>query len=383
MTAFIYLFLKNPSMKSFSELIANIEELEYSDTLLQEYKSNFDTLIQTEEPEVIEKALKEHPKHFMCIAPLLVGSWSLLHRFGDIYNLLNEIDLSGECRRLDYFNGKLIKYYYLCLKFLEKPMDRLYAILNTNREYGNEYSVAVATNAVLDIQINNHVYMIIHEKIQDPQERCKYCFYLGVIYLIQGEYDTALRYLDESDISNESPKLDLYIKKYTIVCKLLLSDYTIFYPYDGRLRPYFSLIGCMKRGDIEKFYRLIEENKEEYFRMNLYFVIRRLMENLGQEGLRKIAMCYSRIKIEDINRILGVNVNYLIHKTIKEGSVRGWVENGIFYSQNEGFSKMQFGEQIRRVVGVRKGIEKKMKYPAIVPLSYEKVFEGEIKQQGL
>lgn len=367
-------------MKSLAELAANLEGLEYDDILMQEYKDSYDAIIRTEDPEDIENLVKENPRYFLCIAPLLVGSWFMLHRFQDIYNLLCEIDLLGQDRHLDYFNGKLIKYYYQSLKFLGKPIDHLYTILSTNKEYGNEYSVAIATNAILDSQINNHIYTVLEESISDPEERCKYCFYLGIIYLVRGEYAKALRHFDESDILNNSKKVELYVKKYTIVCKLLLSDYSVFYPYEEELRPYFSLIGCVKRGDIETFYKLIDEHRDEYFRMNLYFIVRRLVQNLVQEGLRKITVCYSRIKVADINRILGVDVNYLIHKTIKEGYVRGYVEDGIFYSQNGDVYRTHCGEQIRRAVEVRRSIEKKMKYPEIVPLCYEKVFEGEVKQ---
>jgi 26S proteasome regulatory subunit N3 len=366
-------------MKTLVELAENLEALEYDDSLLKEYKDNYDTIIKSESPEAIEELLRKNPKYFLCIAPLLVGSWSLLHRFQDIYDLLYEIDLLGQDRRMDYFNGKLIKYYALSLKFLNKPVDHLYLIRSTNKEYGNEYSVAVTTNAILERQITNHIYTTIDENVTDTLERSKYCFYLGLIYLIQGDYPKALKYLDECDILNESKKLELYIKKYTIVCKLLMSEYTLFYPYDDELCPYFSLIGCIKRGDIAVFYKLLEEHKEEYFKVNLYFVIRRLSQNLIQEGLRKITACYSRIKVQDINKILGMDVDYLIHKTINEGFIKGYVENGIFYSQQGNIGNGHCGEQIRKTIEVKRNIENKMKYPEIVPLSYEKIFENEVK----
>lgn len=366
-------------MLTIEKLEENLEAFEHDETLIQDYKDSYESLIRSGDPETLENLMKKHPEHFLCIAPLVIGSWFMHHRFQDIYNLLKEVELLGSDRHMDYFNSKLIKYYYQSLKFLEKPIDQLYTILATNKEYGNKYSIAVTTNAILDCQINNHIYTVVEEDMVDVEERCRYCLYLGVIELVRGEYKTALRHFDESDILNTSKKIEMLLKKYTIVCKLLLSDYAVFYPYSEELRPYFSLIGCVKRGDVSQFYRLLEEHRKEYFGMNLYFVIRRLLQVLVQEGLRKITVCYSRIRVSDISDILGTKVEYLIRKTMKEGHVQGRIEDEIFYGQNGELKRTYCGGPVRRAVEVRKMIEKNMRYPEVVPLSYEKVFEGEVK----
>ncbi|KAM0681355.1 26S proteasome non-ATPase regulatory subunit 3 [Glugoides intestinalis] len=353
-------------MRSLVEIIT---EMETERQESEEYKKNYDLLIKRESPEDMENLLNEKPERFFYVAPLLAGSWLLKHRFEDIYNLLEKVDLSGEDRKMDFFNGKLIKCYYQSLKHLGKPVDTLYKILCTNREYGNDYSVAVTTNAILDCQLNAHIYEQLDANITDPEERCKYCFYHGVIFLIRGEYKKALKFFDECDVLN-STKMDLLLKKYIITCKLLLGDYNLFYPYEEGLIPYFSLIGCVKRGDVELFYTLLDEHRQEYFGMNLYFVIRRLLQNVVQEGLRRIALCYSRIKVSDISEILGVNVGHLIHNVVKD---MGIVEAGVFYSTNTNLLNTHCGEQVCRAVEARKSIEKLMKYPEIVPLSYEKI----------
>lgn len=367
-------------MKTLEAIASDLEALEFDDKALDDYRSSFDAIIRKESPETIEKMVQERPDSFVVLAPLLAGSLFMLHRFQDIHDLVSPMDLSGASRHLDYFNGKLIKYYYLSLKYLDRPMLPLHALLVSNREYGNAYSTAVLVNCILDHQVNNHIYQEIDESIVDNEERSRYCFYHGVIKLVKGDYAQALRNFDECDILNRSPHLESMIRKHVIVTKLLLDDHQIFYPFKDDLRPYFSLIGAVRRAEIDVFYRLLEEHRDEYFRTNLYFVIRRLMQNLIQEGLRKVAVCYSRIHAQDINAILGINAEYLLHKTIREGTIHGYLKNGIFYSLHGNEERIRCGESVRKAIEVRNTLRHMIKYPEITPLTYEKVFENELKK---
>lgn len=367
-------------MKTLEAIASDLEALEFDDKALDDYKNSFDAIVRKESPDAIEKMVKDHPDSFAVLAPLLAGSLFMLHRFQDIYDLLSPVDLSGASRHLDYFNGKLIKYYYQSLKYLDKSMLPLHDLLASNREYGNTYSTAVLTNCILDYQVNSHIYQEIDEPIVDNEERSRYCFYHGVIKLVKGDYAQALTNFDECDILNRSVHLESMIKKHVIVTKLLVGDYSIFYPFRDDLRPYFSLIGAVRRAEVDVFYRLLEEHRDEYFRTNLYFVIRRLIQNLIQEGLRKIAVCYSRIRVCDINRILGVNAEYLVYKTIREGVIHGYLEDGIFCSLYGNEGKVHYGECVRKAIEVRNTLGHMIRYPEIVPLTYEKVFENELKK---
>lgn len=369
-------------MKTLDKLMMQLETFQFDEKAVEEYKNSFQSIIENESPETIEKLINENPDSYSILLPLQAGCLFMLHRFKDIHTLISPLDLSGIDRHLDYFNGKLIKYYYQSIKYLGLPIDHLYTLLVKNREYNNPYSVSVLVNSILDFQINNHIYQEIEEDITDNFERSRYCFYHGIICLVKGDYTKALSFFDESDILNKERELGLFLKKFIIVNKLLLSDYSIFYPYSKELSPYFSLIGAIKRAEVDVFYKLLEEHKEEYFKMNLYFIIGRLIQNLIQEGLRKITVCYSRILVKDINEILGINVDYLIHKTIKEGTIQGYVQDGVFYSMNLENLSPNFGEGIRKAVTTRNIIQGIMRYPEIVPLSYEKIFSGELKKEN-
>ena len=366
-------------MDQYREIITNIQDLGTDDSLMALYRESFEAIIRAVEPETIYEAIQDSPDDLFRIAPLYAGSLFVLHRFQGIYDFLCNFDLCGSDRSADYFNGKLLKYYYTSLKYLGRGIDSLYRLMATNREYGNEYSVSVLTNCILDFQINNDVYMGVDDEVSigDAEERAKYCFYSGIVCLVNGEYGRALAAFNEADILNKSRGLELKIKKYTIVSKLLLSDFSIFYPYMDELRPYFSLIGSIRRADLCTFNEVLETHRAEFFSLNLFYVVRRLLSNLLQEGLRKISICYSRISVADINEILGVNVDYLLHSTIKSKFIRGYVEDGIFHSQNSRGSRLSIGDRIAEVVGVRSGILGMMTYPEITPLTYETYLERE------
>lgn len=366
-------------MATLLEIASIFNNTEYDDNSLQEYRNLFEETARTETPESISDFINKNPDSFFCIAPILTASLYHRERYQEILDYTRNIDLSGQNRSLDFFNGKLIKYFHLSLKHLDKPVDQLYRIMSTNKEYGNEYSIAITTNAILDSQINNHIYETIHQNIVDREERAKYCIYNGIISLIKGRYEEALLNFDEGDIINVNTVNALLIKKYTIITKLMLGDCTVFYPYEDELKPYFSLIGCVKRGDMETFYKLIEEYKEEYFKTNLYFVVRRLTQKIALMGLKKITVCYSRIRIEDISKILRMNAESLVYKTLKDGDIKGFIEEGVFYSQNGGVMKNHCGELIRTAIEVRKDIGRQMKYPEIEPLCFEKVIEKKIE----
>lgn len=369
-------------MESFNQILETIQLLKYDERLIASYRQNFGTVVKAVDPETIYDAIQKLPDDLFILIPLYVGSLFTHHRFQEIYDFLQDIDLSGTDRHLDFFNGKLLKYYYLSLKHLGMEINDLYQLMATNKEYSNEYSVAVLTNCILDFQVNNNVYLSMETDIADSEECARYCFYNGIISLVHGDYRRALEFFNRSDILGKSRRLGQQIRKYTIVTKLLLGDYEILYPYSDELQPYFALIGVMKRADTPGFQHLLEEHKAEFFATNLYFVVRRLMSNLLLEGLRKISVCYSRIPQTEISRILGVNVDYLLHSTIKGKYIKGYVENGVFYSSHNTEDRVCLGERIRDVVNVRRMTVGMMTYPEIAPLTYEVVVENADKAAG-
>lgn len=381
LNAFIKFYLLKP-MDQYKDILDNIQDIQTSERLMAQYKDNFDTITKEVEPDIIYKTLEEHPDHLVVLSALYVGALFTKRDFESIYDFLRELNLSGSARHMDYYNSKLLKYYYLSMKYLGKNIDILYNLHATNKEYGNTHSVAVLTNCMLDFQINNGIYHRITAEITDSAENARYSFYHGIICLVRGEYRHALSYFNTADILHQEPSLELKIKKYTIVCKLLLGDFSISYSYRDDLKPYFSLIGAVRRAETGLFYEIMEEYKAELFSLNLWFIARRLLNNLLREGLRKISVCYSRISVSDISQILGVNVDFLLHSCIRSGFISGHVENATFHGNSENrLSHASVGDHIVEVISVQKAIMGMMKYPEIVPLTYESYRENAIKDE--
>lgn len=363
-------------MTTFEKIVSDFPALdENNEKAVEYYKNNFYTVLKEESYDNIRKALDENPDYNLYLTPLLMGSLNYNHEFKLVYEILSTFDFNNTRRDSDYFHGKMLRYYYQSLKYLGMNITNLYALLIRNKEYGNKYCVSVLINCILDFQINNQVYAPLYADIEDEEEKSRYCFYMGIIFLVEGEYKKALSYFDEAEILNKNGSIVLLLRKHMIVAKLLVSDFSIYYDYDENLIPYFSLIGAVKRGEVETFNNLLEEHIEEYFKSNLFYVLKRLIQNVIQEGLRKITVCYSRILVKDIDTILGVNVDLLLHKAISEGTVHGYVLDGIFYSHQTKRVFYRCNEKIRDVIETRKILKSRMSYPEIVPLSYEKIFD--------
>lgn len=365
-------------MDLFQQLLEAGNEVKTDNKSMKFYMESFNQIIKEVGPEDIYEAIQQYNDYLFFLLPLFSGSLFVNRRYTEIHELLNGIDLSGSDISLDYFNSKLIKYYYNSLKHLGKDATEMYKLMVINSERENKYSVETLRNCILDLEINNNIYREVNDTVCGTNEEgALHAFFLGYVCLVRGEYEKSRSYLSHSSVLCRNGPLDLKIKKCMIVCKLLTSDYAIDYPFIVALQPYFSLIGAVKRGDVNLFNTILEQNMDEFFEMNLYFVIKRCIKNLLLEGLRKISVCYSRISVNDIGELLGMRVDYLLYTAIQGGVVKGRVEDEIFYAGSTMSSSVDMGEMIRETINLRKTICGMMQYPEIPVLTYEYVVEVE------
>lgn len=365
-------------MENFKCLVENSQLIKSDARTSSLYRDSFNNIIREVDPEAIYEVIKEDSNGLFYLLPLYTGALFVHRRFTEIYEFLQGIDLSGAACYDDFSNSKLIKYYYLSLKYLGKDTRDLYSLLLSNRERENKYSVAVLRNCIFDSQINQNIYYAVDDPVDvTGEEGARHAFYLGYINLVWGRYEEARGFLAHAGVLARSRVLNTAIRKCMIVCKVLLSDYSISYPFSPALKPYFSLIGVARRGDSEAFEELLSLYKEEFFSMNLYFVIRRCIKNLLLEGLRRISVCYSRITVESIGNILGSRIDYLLRAAVQKGVVKGYISDGIFYGGHSVSTPVDIGEAIREVIDLREAVKSKIHYPAIPALTYERVVELE------
>lgn len=288
---------------------------------------------------------------------------------------LKEI-LMGHKRLYDGFVAKITKSYYAARKICKMDSSILFSFLVPNKEKGNEETVSVLTNCILDMFIQNKIYMRLENKITTTGEQAKYNYYNGIIEMVEMNYETALEYFHHASILSKNKNLTATIEKHIIMCMLLKSDFNIPYTFSKKLKVYFELVKAVRHADLSNFEHTLERYREDLMKDDLYFIAQRLFQNVVQEGIRKIALVYSRISYSDISKSLSMeedDVDFILKKTISKGLVKGKVENRVFYSLKNIRDVQDINLNVKDGLFLTKYIREQMKYPKIEPLCYEKI----------
>lgn len=349
---------------------------------IDKYKRRMQVFIKYIPEEVLKNIELETEIERIAVYPIVLGVLFRKNNHKEIIDIVdkNLIQLFvGEVRSYDYFISLIIRLYYLSRKSEKLDNSMLFGLLVSNKELGNEDSVSVITNCILDMLISNKIYQRIENNISSSVEQSRYNYYNGIISMVEGNYEEALELFHTSSILATSRSFALMVQKCIIVCMLLVSDYNIPYEYDTRLKPYFDLISAVKQADMIKFKNILEENREEFMEQNLYFVAKRLLRNVVQEGMRKISLVYSRIPCKDIAKQLNMTEEetiFLVQKTINQGYIKGKVENNVFLSLKDVKTGGDIGLSTRDCIQLTKNIQEYMKYPDIERLCYEKILKS-------
>lgn len=363
-------------MEKLDFICDNLDDIHTVDSIFSYYKNNYTQIIHNVDPEELNKRLDRQDENYTVLLALYVGALFVRRNFTEICSAITDVDLTGSDRRMDYFVAKLVKHYFSGLKHTSREIEIIYRLLATNREYGNNETVGVLTNCILSLEIGIGVFEPL--KIVRPMTSCnenaKYYFYHGVAEMVLGNYTSALRYFAEADVQQQNKQIALAVQKNNIVCGLLAGNFAMRYRYVEELEPYFALVGSVKRAELGTFYAVLDKYKSEYFSMNLWFVVRRLVKNLLREGVRKISTCYTRIPLNEISRILGTDARLLLEEALESNFITGHVEDGVYYAGClRDRVDLSYSAAIREIVGVEEAIQKMMRYPEIFPLSYEQL----------
>ncbi|KAL6120532.1 hypothetical protein NUSPORA_02721 [Nucleospora cyclopteri] len=317
---------------------------------------------------------------------IYLGALFYRNKYKEVFEFTSKINLTGEKRETDFYNAKMIKYYYYSCRALNRVnIDEFYNLLATNREYRNRNSVQVLVNIILsfNIEIKNYRYFGVEENLKVSsfetemvEEKALYNFLMGHCFLVRGFYRKSLQFLDEAEILNNRRSMGRNIKKLTIVCKLLLGEKVNFIGKESQMEAYEMLIDAVEGGEPKRIAEILQENKIEFFQMDLYHVIKRLTSNALREGIRRISQCYTRIRVETISEILGMKVDFILMKALQEKQIDCKVESGILISIKSR-EKLTYDvyEQTRRVLSVREEINQLMEYPTVPVLNYERLMK--------
>jgi 26S proteasome regulatory subunit N3 len=349
---------------------------------IDHYKRRITPFIRTFSSETLEGLQPRTEIEQMAIAPIKLGALFIKNKHEEVNRFVNDQmmhHLLGKTRVYDYFMSMILRFYYLSRKHEKQDNSMLFSLLECNKELGNEDTVSVLTNCILDMLISNKIFQRIENPMSSSPEQARYSYYNGIIAMVEGGYEEALQCFHTSAILSSGKQFNVVIEKCIIVCMLLLSDYSIPYSYNSRLKAYFGLITAVKQADLPKFEEELEKNREEFMNEGLYFVIRRLAQNVVQEGIRKVSLVYSRISFSDITGLLGMSeedVGFLVQKTILQGFMKGEVVGNVLHSIKEEGMNNNIGLSIRDCIDLTRAVQEHMKYPSIRPLCYEKVMEA-------
>lgn len=366
-----------------AELVELLKQLNTNmEQAMDQYKRRLRAFIANISHQSLDSLHFENELEQMAGYPIKLGILFFEGDFEKIVEIVNgniSSHLIGSTRAYDYFVGLIVRFFYLAKKNQGQDSSALFSLLVCNKELGNEYTVSVLTNCLLDMFISNKIFQRIENPISTASEQARYNYYNGMICMVEGDYSSGLRCFHTSVILSSSRCLTLMAEKCVILCMLLVSDYNIPYGYRSKLKAYFELISAVKKADMERFEGVLERNREEFLSQGLYFVAQRLSQNVMQEGMRKISLVYSRISCEDIAHVLRIDregVEYLVSKTISKGVIKGRISDGVFYSLEKDKFTGDVGINVRDCIHLTKSIQEHMKYPAIEPLCYERIKES-------
>ncbi|ORD97884.1 RPN3 [Hepatospora eriocheir] len=298
-----------------------------------------------------------------CI-PLVLGVFYKEGMFSEIEDMVETVNRPNS----NFIESFVIKYKYLVDKINNNvDIDELYRELFNSRLYMKGQLV----NCILDYNINNNIYKTIDWVETDSNDiNSYYYFYIGYINLILNNLDESLYNFNESEIFiKDNDELLLKINKYKILINVLKNNFNIKIS-DDSLNSYAELINYVSSGNIDELNRLLDTKKNEFINDRVYFIIKRLLSNTLIQGIKSISLCYLRIKIDDISKLLKYNIEYLIRECIKDGIICGCIEDGVLIT-----SKCQINnssnKDIQSLILLKNTIYDNMIYNDIPVLNYE------------
>lgn len=374
---------------SWNKLVVKILENDHID-FIQIYKHNFIKIVKSiNNPVNMFQEINFLYK--MEIIPLYLATLYYNNDYKLVYDFVSKLDLNEKQHCYDFYIAKIIRYYYLSSMHLKIiNINEFYKLKVYHSEYNNEEILLVLNNIILEYFITNqpeHLPLIFNnysiglQKYLNNIELVFSYFYQGYGNLILGNYDKALDYFNEADIYNTNIIMKINIIKCIIVTKLLLGESDIVnYKYSNSLDPYYQLITIVKNGQINDLDTLLKKYKSEFLEnTGLYFIIKRLMNNVLKEGIKKIATIYTKIKLDDINKILNRNITYLVYNCILNKEINSIIKNNILIKINSNTNSKQINinNRIKKIINIREEIKKQTIYSEVPKLTYDRVIKEE------
>eukprot|EP01041_Mallomonas_annulata_P011566 gene11566-24186_t len=313
--------------------------------------------------------------------------------------LINRIK-SFNRRSMDLFSSKAFFYFSLSyerINQLEAIRSTLLALYRTSCLRRDEMGQAVLLNLIL----RNYLHYNLIEQAQTLASKttfpenasnnqfCRYLYSMGRIQAIQLEYSEA--YLRLMMAARKAPQdtalaFTRNVHKLAVLVQLLMGDIperATFNQIELRkaLRPYLLLTQTVRNGDLQEFYKVVQQYSVAFESDKNYSLVHRLGHNVVKTGLRKISISYSSISLADIAMKLHLHsiasAEYICAKAIRDGVIEATIDhtsgcltsNEVIdvYSTEE--PQKAFHRRIAFCLDVHNEAVKSMRYP---PDAYKK-----------
>jgi len=177
---------------------------------------------------------------------------------------------------------------------------------------------------------------------------CRYLYYCGRIQSLQLEYTDAFSKLSQSlrkAPTNTGLGFRITVQRLLVVVQLLMGEIperSVFFQPGMRtaLDPYLQIAHAVRVGDLHVFEEAVASNTDGLRSDGTYTLISRLAHSVVKAGLRRLAVSYSRIGLDDIASRLSLDsassAEFVCAKAIRDGVIDASIDHaGKFLKSHE------------------------------------------------
>lgn len=256
-------------------------------------------------------------------------------------------------RTMDSIAARIYSYYSWSHEkcgdeYLKSIRSKLLMLQRTaivrHDEFGQETLLNLLLHNYLHFSLYDHAEKLRSKTQLSPTHRnmhqfCRYLYYVGRIRAIQLDYteskDNLQQALRKAPAGAKGFRITLH--KWLCMVNLLLGEIperTHFTTPGMRraLKPYFNLTQAIRKGDLKAFQQVAQQYWANFLEDKTHNLIVRLQHNVIRTGLRNISKAYSKISLQDVSQILGLNggveeVECIVAKAVRDGAIDAKIDH--------------------------------------------------------
>ncbi|BAM80741.1 26S proteasome regulatory subunit RPN3 [Cyanidioschyzon merolae strain 10D] len=226
--------------------------------------------------------------------------------------------------------------------------------------------------------------------IRSNSQLARYFYYIGRVKAIQLDYTEAFRCLNNA--LRKAPQhmataFRITILRLLVLVQLLMGEIPELQVFLGEryapdaavfrraMYPYLQIANAVRRGDLQRFQQVLEENATCYEQDGNGYLVRRLRHNVIKTGLARIVAAYARIPLKEVQEILGLDdsssTENVVAKAIRDRVIRANIDRDqqclVSASQTDQYQGREparmFHERIQFCMDLHEEVLRAMRFP--------------------